>query len=160
MTEIRPATPADVEALAAHHHHSRREEFSGTIPDSALDALSVEERLTQWRSWLSPEMPHNTRVATQTEERIVGHVTVLDDEIMHVYVTPDHWRQGIGSLLLVAGERLLRAAGHARIVLQTHDLNHRAIGLYSSNGWRITDEQVTFQVAGHSVAGHVLEKHF
>lgn len=49
---LRPAIRADADAIAYVHVQAWRETYRGVIPDSTLDALSVEERAKAWRERL------------------------------------------------------------------------------------------------------------
>ncbi|MGY9075093.1 MAG: N-acetyltransferase family protein [Acidimicrobiales bacterium] len=155
LVGMRHAVPADAPAIAEYHHRARVEEYRGAVTDDVLDALNPLDRIIQWNAWLSNGSPHTTMVA-EHEGAPVGHVTVLDDEILHVYVDPDHWGQGLGRRLLDAGEQLLKSAGFDHVFLQTHDYNHRAIKLYLKSGWAMTGDTVRYDVG---IGGHIMEKH-
>jgi len=49
---LRAAVPADARAIAEIHVASWRSAYRGLLPDSLLDAMSVDELEQRWRSRL------------------------------------------------------------------------------------------------------------
>jgi GNAT superfamily N-acetyltransferase len=89
----------------------------------------------------------------------IGHTTVSRNKLVHLFVDPDYWRQGIGLELLGVGEGLLRDAGHREVELWTRVGNEPAIALYLKCGWRVTDRVVHSEESGVAYDEHVLTKH-
>ena len=72
--------------------------------------------------------------------RIVGFAVIVPDEgndaeLDGIFVSPDAWRQGIGTLLLSRIEREAAAWGATRLRVAA---NPTAMGFYSENGFVIT----------------------
>ena len=61
-------------------------------------------------------------------------------QLRDLYVAPDHRRQGVGRALLDVVVADARAAGAARISLQTEVGNDRALALYRHAGFEVVDE--------------------
>ena len=61
-------------------------------------------------------------------------------QLRDLYVAPDHRRQGVGRALVDAVVADARAAGAARISLQTEVGNDRALALYRDAGFEVVDE--------------------
>ena len=98
-------------------------------------------KLDRWRLWLAPGSGFVTMVADDSGTP-VGHTTVSGNELVHLYVDPDHWGRGLGRRLLQVGEDLLRKSGRSDVELSTMVGNERAIALYRSAGWTLTDRLV------------------
>ncbi len=57
-------------------------------------------------------------------------------EIKRMWVHPDHRGRGVGAALLADLEGRCRAAGYARVCLDTNETLTSAIGLYERSGYR------------------------
>ena len=99
-----------------------------------------------------------TVVATN-RDMVVGHVQVDGNLLVHLFVDPDHQGVGIGSRLLAIGEALISEAGHTDAELHTRVDNVRAIALYRSVGWQVTDRLTHSAHDGIEYDEQVLVKH-
>ena len=99
-----------------------------------------------------------TVVATN-RDMVVGHVQVDGNLLVHLFVDPDHQGVGIGSRLLAIGEALISEAGHTDAELHTRVDNVRAIALYRSVGWQVTDRVTHSAHDGIEYVEQVLVKH-
>jgi len=107
---------------------------------------------------LAPGGSMRTVVATLGDE-VVGHVQVQGNLLVHLFVDPDHQRVGIGSRLLAIGEALIAEAGHTDAELHTRVDNVRAIALYRSVGWHVTDRLIHSAHDGIGYDERILVKH-
>ena len=62
--------------------------------------------------------------------------------VYDIEVAEDHRGGGLGRALLAAGEDVLRSHGLAAVELNVFGGNTRAIGLYSSTGYRVVRQQM------------------
>ena len=132
---LRRARPEDLEGLAELHHAIWKE------TQWELVGLPPEARDRAWyRSVIEPTLDR-TVVAVQAELPR-GYVTCLDDLLDDIWVAPADQGQGIGALLLRAGEEIIRAAGHAEGRLECIAANARARRFYERYGWRLAREFV------------------
>jgi GNAT superfamily N-acetyltransferase len=154
---IRPASLDDTNAIAAYHHRCWVIAFSPLLEPGMVDRMDPLGKVDRWRQWLAPESGFVTMVADLSGTPI-GHATVSGHELVHLFVDPDHWGQGLGRKLLEVGERMLRNAGHHEIELNTMVGNERAIDLYFSAGWTLTDRVVRTDQDGVVYDEHVLVK--
>ncbi|MBM3547685.1 MAG: GNAT family N-acetyltransferase [Alphaproteobacteria bacterium] len=123
---LRPAAPADVEALARVAHDSFHEAFASIMSPAALAqrplAFFVERFSSQW-----PDL-----VAALDGKRIVGFSLVRNGHIDMLFIAPDAQARGVGKVLLEDAE-----AGGARTLECFRD-NHLARAFYEKHGWRLT----------------------
>ena len=64
--------------------------------------------------------PDGSTVAVTADDMPVGHVTVQGNELVHLFIDPEHQGGGMGRRLLAAGEDLLAADGHPRRITRTN----------------------------------------
>ena len=130
---VRPATPADVDAIAELHVASWRAGYRGLVDDQVLDRLSVDERAAQWRA-------HLRRVAVlvaETGGALDGFVafTPATGEIGALYVAPERFRSGTGSALIEAAHEAIAAAGREEAVLWVFAGNAAGRAFYAAHGY-------------------------
>jgi ribosomal protein S18 acetylase RimI-like enzyme len=154
---IRRASVDDTDAIAAYHHRCWVIAFSSLLEPGMVDRMDPVGKVDRWRQWLAPESNFVTMVADLSGTPI-GHTTVSGHELVHLFVDPDHWGHGLGRKLLEVGEGILRSAGHREIELNTMVGNERAIDLYCSAGWTVTDRVVHTDQDGVAYDEHVLAK--
>jgi ribosomal protein S18 acetylase RimI-like enzyme len=158
-TFIRPAEINDASALAEVHVRTWQHAYRGQIPDAVLDALSVERRAGQWRTWLS-EQVEGTSVSVAVEnEAVVGFcwvgrsrdedATDTTGELLAIYVLPQHQGLGIGRSLMADGVDRLKAAGFQDAILWVLESNSSARGFYERYGW-IADGAVKSEQVGET----------
>lgn len=125
---LRPASDGDVEAIAAVWYRGWLDAHLGHVP-AALEAHRGLDDLRQ----LVPPRLRCTTVAT-IESRVVGFVTVHDDEIEQIYVAESARGSGTADALLRHGEQAI-AARFDRAWLAVAPGNARARRFYARNGW-------------------------
>ena len=130
---LRGVRPEDLEGLAELHHAIWIEtqwELVG-LPPQARD-------LGWYRRVIEPTLDRT--VVAEREGAPVGYVTCLDDLLDDIWVAPWAQGQGVGALLLRAGEEVIRACGHAEARLECIAANARARRFYERHGWRLSRE--------------------
>ncbi len=92
---IRPAVPADADAIAALHADSRRELFRGVLADSYLDGAMDDELRGRWQDAVAAPGPGWTILVAILDAAFAGFVSAgpYPDEperqtIQNVYVAP------------------------------------------------------------------------
>jgi len=126
---LRPATPADVEAIAAVWHQGWRDGHLGHVPD----ALLPYRELVHFRSRVPPRLPRTT-VATVARD-LVGFVTVREDEVEEVFVAAHARGTGVADALLWHAEQVI-ARRFEVAWLSVVAGNARARRFYERSGWR------------------------
>lgn len=143
--EIRRATPDDAAALARVHIDSWRGAYRGLVPDAYLDSLAYEGRTQRFRESLGADA-EETYLA-ERDGNVLGFLTLggcrdtdidaqTTGEIWGIYLAPECWRKGIGSLLCRYGERILRARGYLAATLWVFGGNDSARRFYEAMGFR------------------------
>jgi GNAT superfamily N-acetyltransferase len=88
---------------------------------------------------LDPATIRCTVLALDHDGTPVGHAALRDLdgqlEVKRVVVAPGHRGRGIGRAVMTEVERVARAAGAERLVLQTGDRQPEAEALYLALGW-------------------------
>ncbi len=129
----------DAAAIASYHQRCWEASFASLVNPGDPTKVSTLGQIDRWRSWLAADSGFTTIVA-DLDGTAVGHTTIRDNEVVHLFVDPDHWGQGLGRSLLTIGEQMLADNGHTTIELHTMVGNTPAIGLYESAGWTMTDQ--------------------
>jgi GNAT superfamily N-acetyltransferase len=138
---FRRAIPGDEHAIASLHVASWQVGYRGIFDDAFLDELDPEDRVTRY----DLDRPSPRTDLALVGGTLVGFVTTgpcRDEdapgasELMALYVAPSSWGRGVGRALLHhAHDRMGEEAGTG--VLWVLSENHRAIGLYGSEGWTL-----------------------
>jgi GNAT superfamily N-acetyltransferase len=129
---LRPASPADAEAVAAIWLIGWRDGHLGHVPS---DLVAV--RTPQSFSSRAAERVEDTVVAV-VDGVVAGFVMVVADEVEQVYVAASYRGSGVAGALLAEAERLVRQGGHDRAWLAVATGNARARRFYERQSW--TDE--------------------
>lgn len=151
--ELRPATPADADAIAgivlAVAHHA----FSELEP-RRVAFLDLDEIRAEWAKRLDPDRDRSSgeqiAVVAQLGDRVVGaaswlvprgphDVEVADGVLTHLLVHPAAQNSGVGSVLLPYAEDALRAVRGSRTAqtarTRLHEGNWWAASFLVSRGW-------------------------
>lgn len=144
MVDVRPAEVEDVPAIRSIATAAWREAHEPIVGADAVDDFlasyydedSFRERTADEASILE--------VATVAGD-VVGYAFATPTEdaawaLAQIYVHPDHWGAGVGSVLLERVESLVRDRGGDRITLGVMAENDRAIGFYEAAGFERVDE--------------------
>lgn len=113
---IRDGRPEDAEHLLEVHRRA--------ILELGAAAYTLEET----RSWAAKLVPLGYvramtegnevfEVAVDENDAVIAFVSVTDNEVMALYVSPERARAGIASALLVRAEQRIRSAGFDTIVI-------------------------------------------
>lgn len=100
---LRPATPGDIAAIAAIWHAGWRDAHLGNVPDEL-----VEHRTRSALTRLAEQRVADTVVAVDGD-RVLGFVTIHDDELEQLYVAADVRRRGVATALIARGEAAIAA---------------------------------------------------
>ena len=130
MTSIRPATAADMAAVADLWHEGWHSGHVGHVPEGLTAARTLaafHER--------TPSRVDDTTVALSDAGDLLGFVMVVGDEVEQVFVGPTARGTGVAGVLLTKAEHQVAAGGHARAWLAVVAGNARARRFYDKHGW-------------------------
>lgn len=130
MTSIRPATSADMAAVADLWHEGWHDGHAGHVP-AGLTAFRTLEAFHE----RTPGRVADTTVAVDGTGGLLGFVMVVGDEVEQVFVGRTARGTGLATALLVEAERQVAAAGHAEAWLAVVAGNERARRFYEKCGW-------------------------
>ena len=132
---LRPATSADVDAVAHVHRHSRAAYYE-TAP--AID----DGRERFWSGFLA-QPDRSTWLAESRGDGVIGFVSVtrIEEpvralELTSLYVLPDSFGEGVGSSLYDVFRGELREGETG--LLEVWAGNRRALQFYARRGWTQT----------------------
>ena len=147
---MRLAQPADAGAIGDLHVRSWQVAYRGIVPDAILDGLSVGQRVEFWARVLgrsSAEPPRDGRTwVVEDAGMVAGFASTRPSreadtppgtgELHSIYLAPESWSKGLGSLLLASAVEDLHERGFAPLVLWVIEGNVRGRRFYERAGWR------------------------
>jgi ribosomal protein S18 acetylase RimI-like enzyme len=144
--EIRPATPADLDAMLAVHTAARTAYYrAGGLSEAELtDPAEHAGRAAGWARAVE-RADRTTLCAVRADGAVVGVLSMgapADTELYQIQVHPDAWSTGIGSRLHDAYVDALRAAALPHGTLDVWARNTRARAFYARHGWRATGHRI------------------
>ncbi|SED28738.1 putative acetyltransferase [Nocardioides exalbidus] len=131
MTSIRPASGADMAAVADLWHEGWHDGHAGRVPEGLTAARTMEAFHER-----TPSRVADTTVAVSDSGELLGFVMVAGDEVEQVFVGRGARGSGVAGVLLDEGERQVAAAGHDVAWLAVVEGNARARAFYEKRGWR------------------------
>jgi len=156
--EIRKATPGDADAIADYHHRCFTNTYASQLLAGELEVPDPEGTRQQLCDWFGPESGFETRVAV-VDGAPIAHFTVRGNQLVHLFVAPDHQGVGLGQHLLAQSEAMIVTRGHMDFELHARVDNLAAIAFYEKAGWTLTDRLLHTDEHGISYDEHVLVKH-
>jgi GNAT superfamily N-acetyltransferase len=129
---LRPATPADIDAIAAVFHEGWHDVHPGRVPDGLTERRTPEafhERVTQ------RVVETDETTVAEVDGTVAGFVMVAGDEAEQVYVGRAFRGSGVAALLLTGAERQIATGGHDLAWLVVVRGNERAQAFYAKQGW-------------------------
>lgn len=127
MHRLRPATPADADAIAAIHIAARR----AAMP--WLPMLHTDDETCEWVA--SIVLPAQDVRVAEMDGRVVGYVTRDGVQLNDLYVRPGFQGRGVGTALL----RAAMAASPGELWLWTFQRNAAARRFYERHGFEAVE---------------------
>jgi ribosomal protein S18 acetylase RimI-like enzyme len=111
MPSVRPARPADAQAIARVYIETWRAAYAGLLPDQVLLDLSLERQAISWSRAIDAAGPGRSVLVAEDETAGVvgvsscgrpyrGAPLTFEGEVFTLYVDPDHQERGLGRDLL------------------------------------------------------------
>ena len=139
--QVRTATAADIPTVASVQLHSALAAFKHIFPDS-IPKPTQEELELEWAVLVTD--PHRSVLAATIDDEIVGAVAFGPDDdadketdciLLKLYVDPDRFGIGIGSLLYDRAIDTFRKQEYKRARLWVLEDNTWARTMYERRGW-------------------------
>jgi ribosomal protein S18 acetylase RimI-like enzyme len=154
---IRPATVADVEAIARLHVAAWQVAYRGLLPDDYLGGLDWEERAESRRAQLADQALGVRILVAEDDQAVVGFIAwgpVRDGggpdgdvaEIYALYVDPRAWGRGHGRALIRQAVADLPPTGE--LVLWVLAANARARAFYERSGFAADGGTAMIEIGG------------
>jgi GNAT superfamily N-acetyltransferase len=140
---VRPARPADAEAVARVQLSTWRTAYADLLPPDAL-ALDEAEVAAAWRAAVeAPPSPRHRLLVALEQADVVGFAATApaedgdpaDAELTALLVEPRWGRRGHGSRLLAALVDAWRTDGATRAVAWAWERDASTRGLLTAAGW-------------------------
>lgn len=145
---VRPAIPADADAIGLVHVRSWQSAYRDTMPRDYLGGLDPAQRSQVWRAILEKAQPSlgGVLVAGAEGGGITGFASFgpsrdsdtdprVTGEVFAIYADPDAWGTGAGRALMGGAVAELARLGYADAILWVLDANDRARRFYVLAGW-------------------------
>lgn len=129
---FRAGTPGDGIALLELHQASIRKLGRSAYTEAEVESWAYGLQAEGYREAM--ESGENFILAVDADDRLLGFCSHKGDEVIGLYVAPDHARCGIGSALLRATEAAITKAGHARIRIGAA---LSAVEFYQAHGYEL-----------------------
>lgn len=151
--QLRRATLADAQAIAAIRVEGWRTSYHDIIPHSYLENMNLEENILQWETILHvlPSKQDSLCVfVAENDGEIIGFVSAIkltekkldkQAELTGIYIRPQWQRCGIGKRMLHKVARAVQAMGCQSLLVWVIDGNAPARHFYEDLGGVILVEQ-------------------
>ncbi|WP_454321074.1 N-acetyltransferase family protein [Streptomyces phaeoluteigriseus] len=154
-------TLADCDRVSEIRVRGWQSAYRGLMPQSYLDALSVDEDAERRRSRFARGDGAVVNLVAESRGEVVGwaahgayrdgEARTADAELYAIYVDPDRLGGGIGRALLAESVRRSTAAGHRRMYLWVVEGNTAARRFYERAGFHADGATEPFEVDGTKV---------
>lgn len=157
MPTVRKAEIADAERIGEIHVRSWQEAYRGILPAEFLSSLSIEARAERWRTELAALDGKNVALVIEEESSVNGFARLAPSpdqnvgEVQAIYLDPDHWRRGLGRILMTSAEESLASLGWNEAILWVLEDNKSARRFYESGGWRVEAHRALLKIGGADV---------
>ena len=142
MTELRDATPADLDAVAALFLRCWRGSYADVLPARVIEVFDEASARGLWARALVTPAPGTRGVVAVDAGRVDGVIRIGRDpdeaaagHVFSLYVDPGAQGSGVGGRLLAEAEAWFRSEGLAEANLWVFEANERARGFYARHGW-------------------------
>ena len=150
MVEVREAKLEDAAGIARVRAESWRAAYRGIVPGEFLEAIDVAEWAERQRRNMENEPAGLVAFVATIQGEVVGWAacgrnrekdTPYAGELFTVYLLPDHWRAGIGRLLMKAVAQSFIERGMDSMILWVLAENWPARRFYEGLGGQYVSER-------------------
>jgi GNAT superfamily N-acetyltransferase len=146
---VREARLADADQIARVDIDSHTAAYGHLFGPGYLQGATLETFVERWQRIIrgegQPGLAGEYLLVAEVDGRVEGYSGLMASrdedgegigEVGAIYVSPQHWRAGIGSALMPAGEEYLRNRGFPEATLWVIEANSIGRGFYERQGWR------------------------
>jgi ribosomal protein S18 acetylase RimI-like enzyme len=166
---VRPATAGDEGVIHALHARCFADLFAGLLGDWVAPDQHRTERERSWTGPIGSPSDRHDLLPAECRRGVVGFVAVgptrdadrdrrTTGEIMTIMVDGNQRGSGVGSTLMAAGERAMRATGLAKATLWVVPENTRAVRFYEHLGWVSDGTLKRLSIGGHELTAARYQK--
>lgn len=146
---VRSARHEDAQAVARVYIDAWHHTYPSILPSELLRAMTPRGQAARWRAAITAGGRERVLVAECPQHGVVGMTSFgpaqdkavgYDGEVYTLYVAPDFFEIGIGTLLLRAAFGALRTSGFTSCVIWAHARNP-ARYFYEAMGGRLVAER-------------------
>jgi GNAT superfamily N-acetyltransferase len=159
--DIRPAELGDAEAIGRVDFHSHLEAYRSFYGADFLTGVGSKGFIERWKPILRGEAPPQRQpehlIVAERDGEVIGYAgfgRARDEdaqdcgELYAIYIDPQHWRTGAGSVLIVDVTQRLSELGYTIAILWVLAENARARTFYERQGWS-ADGASQMRLDGH-----------
>jgi ribosomal protein S18 acetylase RimI-like enzyme len=150
---IRPAREGDLASLIELGRRSWLSAFAQTAPFALIAWWVREDRVASLYQQYWPDM-----LVLEEDGVLLGLVQPKENEINGLWVAPQAAGRGAGTLLLRAGEEVIRRAGHRTVWLTCSGFNLAAFSFYQRRGYVETRRDRELHASGVEVENVRMER--
>lgn len=144
---VRDATPEDIEAISRVAEQGWTTTYGDLLAKATIEAALAE--------WYDPTLTRErieddavTYLVAEQDDSVVGYAsgTAVDDAVVglgSIYVTPEHWGEGIGTALLETFETRWSIHGYDAVRLFVLADNDVGQSFYRGRGYEVVGERET-----------------
>lgn len=148
MWQVQEMNETDIEAVSAIRVRGWQSAYAGIVPQTYLDAMTVESDASRRRKWFrDPQRQSTDLVARDADGRPVGWLSFgpsrdqvpgagREGEVHAVYVRPDAIGRGAGRALLAEAHTRMQGQGFQSWILWVLRENDQARRFYERAGYR------------------------
>lgn len=131
---VRSAKPDEAEALFRLQRSSALAGFAH-IFDPVQHPFPDEVERARWSAYV--HSPDTTVLVADAEGAPIGVAVVAGETLERLFVAPEQWGSGVGTVLHDAVIKLVRDHGRTQCQLWVLSENHQARSFYERRGWKL-----------------------
>lgn len=141
---IRWAVEQDAKELGFIHSQAWRVEYKNIITDEILEKYTPEKREEYFKNAIIYKTEETAVI--ESSGKVIGFITLgqsrdIDStsecgEVWGIYLSPDYWRRGFGTILLNWGLKELGLRGFIKVTLWVLEDNKHAQSFYEKHGFK------------------------
>ena len=153
LITIRPAAPADAQAIADVQVASWRSTYAGIVSDEFLAAMDVNRRAEAWHTGLTDSARRSGYFVAEDESgQVIGFAvggperggqSAYKGELFAIYILESHHNQGVGRRLVQAVAAWLHDHHYRNMIIWVLADNAAGIGFYEAlGGQRVASKKI------------------